>query len=286
MIFLFPFRAYPTSLDNLQNCGVSPLIIISGSPMSNKFAILRVGKLKSAVAIKGMLKHNFRDIETPNAAGELLDENIHISAKSTDEGMAMYRDILPDKVRKNAVHAIDYLITTSPDATPEANAGAIKEAVEWVTEKHGAENIIMASVHRDESTPHVHMLVVPMKDGKLNARHFIGGTKHRMSELQDEFYERIEKQGLDLDRGVKGSKATHKDISKHYSEVNQIVKKRKEIENKGAVSAGKLLQNGLNSLSEQSPEVKVKVIEKVIGDLVNAGLKRPEPLKAQEVDMD
>lgn len=251
--------------------------------MAKNFAIMRVEKIKSAVSVKGMLKHNFRDIETPNADSEKLGENIHLAALSVDDGMKRYKDILPDKVRKNAVHAINYVFTTSPDATPEANAGAIREALNWTTELHGKENIIMASVHNDEATPHIHILAMPMKDGKLNARHFIGGTNHRMGELQDEFYERIEKQGLDLNRGVKGSKATHKSIKKHYSEVNQVLNHRKELENNGAIKAGKFLKKGMTGkLSALEPEAKVQVLERIVDSLATHGLNQPAPPKAQE----
>ena len=70
-----------------------------------KFAILRTGKLKSAASVKGMLKHNFRTIDTPNADSKLTIDNEHLSAISVDDGMRRYREALPDKVRKNAVHA-------------------------------------------------------------------------------------------------------------------------------------------------------------------------------------
>ena len=52
-----------------------------------------------------MLKHNFRTIDTPNADSKLTPDNEHLSAVSVDDGMRRYREALPDKVRKNAVHA-------------------------------------------------------------------------------------------------------------------------------------------------------------------------------------
>jgi hypothetical protein len=41
---------------------------------------------------------------------------------------------------------------------------------------------------------------MPLKDGKLNARHFIGGPRDRMIEIQDDFYEKVGK-AHDLERG-------------------------------------------------------------------------------------
>jgi len=177
------------------------------------FAILRVGKIKSAVSVKGMLKHNFRTIDTPNADGELSKDNVHVAAKSVNDGMRKYRELLPDKVRKNAVHALDYMVTTSHESSKADNAKCIKAAYEFVCEKHGKENVIMASKHVDEKTPHIHIMVMPIDEkGKLNARKFIGGSKHRMSELQDEFYAKLKEQNINLDRGMKGSKAKHQSI--------------------------------------------------------------------------
>lgn len=187
-----------------------------------KFAILRTAKLKSAGQVRGMLKHNFRDIDTPNADESRTAENEHLTAKSVEDGMRRYRDRLPDKVRKNAVHAIDYLVTTSPGATEEANEQAMQVAFDWLCDKHGHENVIMASKHYDETTPHAHFLVVPIDEkGKLNARSFIGGTKHRMSELQDEFINEIKSRDIDLERGLKGSKARHTRIKDFYRALEQ-----------------------------------------------------------------
>ena len=70
------------------------------------YAILRVQKLKSAVAVNRSMKHAFRDQDTPNADPELTPDNTHIGAESVSEGMAAFRARLPEKHRKDAVLAI------------------------------------------------------------------------------------------------------------------------------------------------------------------------------------
>ena len=173
------------------------------------FLIMRMAKLKSGGAVSGMSKHNFRDIDTPNADPEKLLENDHRACTSVAETMAKYNSLLPEKVRKNAIHAIDYLITTSPEASKKDNKIAIEEGIKWVTEKHGAENVLLSSVHHDETTPHVHILVMPLKDGKLNAKHFVGGHRDRLKEMQTEFFSQVQSAGASLERGVEGSRAKH-----------------------------------------------------------------------------
>lgn len=233
-----------------------------------KFAILRTGKLKSAASVKGMLKHNFRTIETPNADDSLTPDNEHLAAVSVEDGMRRYREVLPDKVRKNAVHAIDYMITTSQGATKKAKEATMKEAYDWIAEKHGKENIIMASKHRDETTPHIHIVVIPIDPkGKLNARHFTGGTKHRMSELQDEFYDRLVSKKIDIDRGLKGSRAKHQSIKSWHAKKNQV-----DVDN--TVTASRIEQSlerrKKNAFIKEKPEEANKRVAEAIAEIITS----------------
>ena len=45
-------------------------------------------------------------------------------------------------------------------------------------DRHGKENVIATTIHRDESTPHLVAYVVPLVDGKLNAKKFLGGREN------------------------------------------------------------------------------------------------------------
>ncbi|WP_171499085.1 plasmid recombination protein, partial [Acinetobacter junii] len=76
---------------------------------------------------------------------------------------------LPEKTRKNAVLAIEYLITASPEwsgwQNKEKEQEFVKRSVEWLQQKHGKENVIATSIHRDETTPHLIAYVVPI-DGR------------------------------------------------------------------------------------------------------------------------
>ena len=62
-------------------------------------------------------------------------------------------------------------------------------------------HIISAVVHYDETTPHLHVISVPLtKDGRLSARDVIG-NKSKMSKTQDSFFEQVGR-GYGLERGV------------------------------------------------------------------------------------
>ena len=81
-----------------------------------KYAILRTQKLKATGAVWRSLKHAFREQPTPNADPDKAAKNEHVGATSAAEAMEKVRARLPEKRRKDAVLAIEYLITASPEA--------------------------------------------------------------------------------------------------------------------------------------------------------------------------
>lgn len=185
------------------------------------YAILRTAKLKEVGHIAGSLSHTFRTRETPNAdqARAHLNEN---SGPETPEAILnAIKERLPEKVRKNGVRCIEYFVGGSPEHFQTSDGAAyFEDAKRWLIERHGAENVISTHVHRDETTPHMVAYVVPITpDGKLSARHFLGGPD-AMRELQTDFAERVGKRH-GLERGVEGSKAKHQTIAEYYQRANQ-----------------------------------------------------------------
>lgn len=184
-----------------------------------EYAILRVKKLKSEIAILGSLRHTFREQLTPNADPDLLASNTLTGATSTVSGMHQFRSRLPKKVRKNAVLALEYLITASPEAMAakdrETQDYYFRDALEWLREKHGDDNVFCTAVHRDETTPHLVAYVIPKDEhGKLNCRKYLG-ERGALRALQTDFADRVGKYHH-LRRGVEGSKAKHQTISSFY----------------------------------------------------------------------
>ena len=201
------------------------------------YAILRVQKLKTNTAMRGSLKHAFRAQDTPNADPSRESENSHHGADSVNEAMAKYKDRLPNKVRKNGVRAIEYLVTSSPEkmhSMSRAEQDAFfADSLDWLKKKHGAENVVYSGVHRDETTPHMYAYVVPhsqerdqsgnlVKPNKLNCREFLGG-REKLSEMQTEFVEKVAgKYGME--RGEKKSRAKHTTIKEYYSRLENGAK--------------------------------------------------------------
>ncbi|MFC5491412.1 MobV family relaxase [Dokdonella soli] len=187
------------------------------------FAILRTQKLKSPVAVHRSMKHAFRAQDTPNADIQRTPDNTHMGASSVAEGMDAFNARLPAKHRKDAVLAIEYLVAGSPDAmAAKDRAGQdryFSDALKWLQDKHGAENVIYAGIHRDESTPHMYAYVVPRVGDTLNCKAFLGGAK-ALSAMQTDFAEKVGRQH-GLERGIEGSRARHQTIREFYGRLTQ-----------------------------------------------------------------
>lgn len=190
------------------------------------YAILRTKKLKTMGAIAGSAQHTYREKPTPNADWRKLLDNAHTGAKSSAGLLKKFREAMPEKVRKNAVLGVEYLITASPERFNDDDFNHeryFRDSLRWLQEKHGKDNVLAASVHMDEKTPHLVAYVIPKDDkGKLNCRAFLGG-RSKLSAMQTDFSKQVgQKHGLR--RGIKGSKAKHKTIKQFYSELNQAAR--------------------------------------------------------------
>lgn len=107
------------------------------------------------------------------------------------------------KMRSNSVVALDAIYTASGEffkgkSNEECNQ-YFRDCLEFHQRKFG--HVISAIVHYDETTPHMHILSVPLtQDGRLSAREIIG-NRTKMSQMQTAFYEQV---GRDygLGRGI------------------------------------------------------------------------------------
>ena len=94
------------------------------------------------------------------------------------------------------------------------------QSKKWLENKYGKNNVVSTTIHRDETTPHLVAYVVPVDEetGRLNAKKYIGGSRHTLSQMQTDFA--VEVKDLGLDRGVQGSKAKHTSIQEYYEKLN------------------------------------------------------------------
>ena len=88
---------------------------------------------------------------------------------------------LPKPPQKNAVLVVELMLAASPEwFTAGGKPGRFaNESLEWAYAKFGKENILTASLHRDEKTPHLQILLTPIVEkkgvAKLRASHYFDG---------------------------------------------------------------------------------------------------------------
>ena len=187
------------------------------------FQVLRTAKLTSFAEISASAGHTFRERETLNADPKMTPQNECDGASRSVDLIESYKHRLSKvkTVRKNAVLGIEYLITFSNDFNDRSSQDRyFSDAKKWLENKHGADNVLSISIHRDEQTPHLVAYVVPIDAaGKLNAREYLGGKKV-LSDMQTYFHKQVSEK-FGLERGVMGSTAEHVPIKVYYGNVNK-----------------------------------------------------------------
>ena len=249
---------------------------------------MRAKKLASMGSVAASMQHCYRERETHNADQKRTPDNQHLVAKSTDEAMGKLRALLPEKRRKDAVLAVEYVMTASPEwfatATPEQEKAFFQRSVQWLADKYGADRIITASIHRDEATPHLSAFVVPLtKDRRLSAKEFIG-SRDKMRADQTSYAGRVA--DLGLERGIEGSKATHQTIQQHYAAINRGTKPLAIIAPKEVEP--RVLRKGLFSTDVETPEAIAErltksVSEELSGTIAAASTALQERRRAKEM---
>lgn len=189
------------------------------------YGIIRFAKLKTMGNISASLGHTYRTLDTPNADPSRTHLNNN-SLPTHADALQAIRDKLPEKTRKGGVLCLEYLITASPEWQgwgTDKQQQYFDNAIQWLKNKHGEQNVVMTGIQLDETTPHLVAYVIPYDDrGKMNAQYFVG-NKAKCRELQTDFAANVAIP-LGLDRGIAGSRAKHQSIQKYYSKMEKIQK--------------------------------------------------------------
>ena len=101
------------------------------------------------------------------------------------------------------------------------------------------EQILHATIHMDEKTPHLHCVVVPLirkfdkrtntEKWTISKKQYIRDKNH-LSELQDKYYERLINNGFKLERGIKNSDNEHISV-KEFKKITKKLDNRLEKQN-------------------------------------------------------
>lgn len=182
-------------------------------------------------------------------------------------------------VRRTSVKIISYIVSADEDFFTPAEGAELdasgrwdkKKLHDWKTasmeflrEKYGAENVLSATLHLDEKTPHIHVAIVPITpDGRLSAFDWLGSPK-KCRDIQTEYDRAVGHLGLQ--RGLKGSVATHKTVRRFYAELEKKLENIPEPppklpEEKGFPGSEK--RKKYNEISEQREQFAQQVLKLV-----------------------
>lgn len=138
---------------------------------------------------------------------------------------------LKRKPQKNAAYAIEASFSASPEWFEGKEIGQKDRMFDgflnWAKERFGAQNILQAAVHYDETTPHMHLLMVPIvqteKGAKYSSSEFLAG-REGLRQIQTDLAAYMKPFGLS--RGVEGSKARHTDQHEWMAERERALAKK------------------------------------------------------------
>lgn len=176
-------------------------------------------------------------------------------------------------VRKDAVLINEWIITSDrkffEDLSDEDTKEFFISAKEYFAENFGEENIRYATVHLDETTPHMHLGIVPFdKDKKLSAKRVF--NREALRNVQEDLPKHLQEKGFDIKRGLEGSDRKNLTVP----EFKKLKEKEKEIEREidrkknelKAYTQENKIPNKIDvTITRETKDVKVPSGEKFLG---------------------
>ena len=152
-------------------------------------------KLTGKQIIKKAAAHNLREITEENEAATKFNPahsnlNVTLAGPTTAFDVASLAKSLMEEAgakikRKDCVRAIE-LIFSLPAHLSVDRIAFFTDAVAWIKAYYGIP-VLSAVVHLDEPSPHCHVLLLPLRDGKMAGAAITGGPSS-VSALHRDFY--------------------------------------------------------------------------------------------------
>lgn len=251
------------------------------------FAVCRMVKMKSH-DLKGVQFHNQRERESKTNQDidkELSKENYDL----VNEGNINYNEHVKQiiesqktgtrKTRKDAVLVNEFVLTSDKkffDGLNKAEQNRFfQESYKMFAERYGQQNIAYATVHVDEHTPHMHLGVVPMRDGKLQGKNVF--NRQELLWLQEEYPKHLQGQGFNIERGEQGSDREHLEtqkfkkqiVERDLAEVEKMLEEKDNELEKVHIELRKSLEI-ITDTNEEIPYLKKET------EIVKAGIMKTE----------
>ena len=257
------------------------------------FAVARMQKVKSGNLV-GVGNHNQRN--TDNHSNKDIDvERSHLNYDLVNRTENYKRDIeqfINDNksssraVRKDAVLINEWIITSDNQFFKDKDDKEIKDffdtAKSYFADKFGDNNIRYAQVHLDETTPHMHLGIVPFNDEhKLSAKTVF--NRQALQAVQDELPKYLNERGFELERGEKGSERKNLTVPEYKKAKDELKEMTTTLEQrKSEVLA--LSNDKAPTIKKESLDLKdeTKTVKVPSGETIGIGKLRHEFMKNEE----
>lgn len=242
--------------------------------------VARMQKMKAENLI-GIGNHNQRKTKNhsnPDIDTSLSELNYDLVNRTDNYKKDIEKFINENKsttraVRKDAVLINEWIITSDRKFFENLSDEDTKEffisAKEYFAENFGEENIRYATVHLDESTPHLHMGIVPFdEDKKLSAKRVF--NREALRNVQEDLPKLLQEKGFDIKRGLEGSDRKNltvpefKELKEKEKEIEREIDRKKN-ELKAYTKENKIPNKIDVTITRETKDVKVPSGEKFLG---------------------
>lgn len=204
------------------------------------YSICRIAKVKAG-GVTGIQIHDRREKGVSHTNEDIdwskTNENVDLL-----EQQERFRTVVNNRIgelnldralRKDATVMCQCLVTSDSTffdkMSRDEQLEYFKKSYEFIENRYGKENMVSATVHFDEKTPHMHVNFVPVtQDGRLSAKDLFGPKDLR--KLQDDYNRHCRENGYDLERGKLDSDRKHLSVEEYKVETKYAELKEKKTE--------------------------------------------------------
>lgn len=249
------------------------------------YSICRILKIKSS-GVTGIQIHDRREKEHSHTNEDIdfskSNENVSLLNQNQKFKSVIQERIgklnLKRRPRKDATVMVQSMLTSDESFFQKMSRTEqiefFKKSFEFIQDRYGKENMVSATIHFDEKTPHLHVNFVPVtKDNRLSARDLF--SPKLLRELQTDYNNYVNQQGYELERGKKDTKRKGLSVEEF-----KLATKEKELQTMTVE-----LNEKINVLNEKRDTVKndIKSLQAAQKKLDNVKLdfERIKPLEGK-----
>lgn len=167
-----------------------------------------VKRLSQKNHISVAAKHNLRELQSERGSESHIDhnrtyKNIILCGMNTAKGVSDYAKNLMEEAgvfrpRKNAMRAFEIVISL-PVKSEVNQHQYFNQSLQWVRDFFQVP-VISAVIHLDENVPHIHILLLPLSNGKMQGDKVVG-DRMRIRQMHESFYQIVgQRHGLNQAR--------------------------------------------------------------------------------------